>query len=98
MGAEIAVPMLLIVSLSLATVTELHDIAQEASESTIAYAEDATAALDCAYTARPLDECSPDLFNEDFKEQAERTRAILDDLAEKNHNHLEPKEKLRGFA
>ncbi len=73
-------PALLIISLSLGTVMELADIAEASAAKAIAYSEDMTVALDCAYTARPLDECSPNLFSTDFKQEADRTRAILEDL------------------
>jgi hypothetical protein len=70
----------LVVSLSLGTALELHDIARESAAKAVAYSDDMNAALDCAYTARPLDECSPNLFSTEFKTEAERTRAIIDDL------------------
>jgi hypothetical protein len=80
MDGGIYIPAMLMLSLSIGTVMELSDIAQTSADKAIAYSEDMTAALDCAYTARPLDECSPDLFSTDFKIEADRTRAILEDL------------------
>jgi hypothetical protein len=82
MQESLYLPALLIISLSIGTAMELVDVAEVSAAKAVAYSEDMTVALDCAYTARPLDECSPDLFSTDFTEEADRTRAILEDLRE----------------
>lgn len=73
-------PAILVLSLSIGVVSELATVAEASATKAVAYSEDMVVALDCAYTARPLDECSPDLFSTDFTEEADRTRAILEDL------------------
>ncbi len=98
MGAQIAIPTVLVLSLTLATLTQLQDIAESSSEKAIKYAEDMNGALDCAYQARPLDECSPDLFSEDFKEETARTQAILADLQAQQPGHLEAKQQAKERA
>ena len=76
------IPTLLVVSLTLATMTQLQDLAQDASDKAIAAATAQVNAIDCAYEARPLTDCSPDLFSQDFTDEIERSHAILADLQE----------------
>ena len=78
--ANVLIPTVLIISLTLGTLTQLQDIAQHASQKAVKFADDSTNAIDCAYQARPLSDCSPDLFSTDFKQEAQQTQAILDDL------------------
>jgi len=73
-------PAILILSLSIGVATELATVAEASAAKAVAYSEDMVIALDCAYTARPLDECSPNLFSTEFTEEADRTREILEDL------------------
>lgn len=79
-ATSVLIPTVLLVSLTLGTLTQLQDLAQQSADKSIKYADDATNAIDCAYTARPLSDCSPDLFSTDFKAEAEQTKAILEDL------------------
>jgi len=78
--ASALIPAVLIVSLTLGTLTQLQDIAQQSSQKAVKFADDSNKAIDCAFQARPLSDCSPDLFSTDFKAEAEQTKAILDDL------------------
>lgn len=80
MDATIALPTIILVSITLATLTQLEDLAQQSADKSIKFAEDSTKALDCAYTARPLSDCSPDLFSADFKAEVTETQRILADL------------------
>ena len=73
-------PTILILSLTIGTLTQLQDIAQHSADKAIAQATDANNAIDCAYQARLLAECSPNLFSHDFNEESLQTQAILDDL------------------
>ena len=61
----------------LGMLTELQDLATDAQERTLEYAQDALNALDCAYEARPITECSPTITNPQFKEEIERTNSLL---------------------
>ena len=61
----------------LGMVTELQDLAQDAQDRTLQYTTDATAALDCAYQARPLTECAPGITNDEFTEEIQRTNQLL---------------------
>lgn len=74
------IPVVLVLSLSLATLTQLEDLAQASSDKAVKYASDMTNAIDCAYQARPLSECSPDLFSTDFKNEMAQSQAILADI------------------
>ncbi len=71
----VGIPIALIVVFT--TLSELEAHAYHVSERTIQFADDAVSALDCAYTARPLTECSPNLITADFSEEIERTHALL---------------------
>jgi hypothetical protein len=82
MNEAVFVPMVLVVTLTLATMTQLHDLAQDASDKAVAAATAHVAAIDCAYEARPLTECSPEIFSVDYTEEIERNQAILADLRE----------------
>jgi hypothetical protein len=80
MADTIVIPTVLILALALSTVTQLEALAQESSDKSVKFATDATNALDCAYTARPLTECSPDLFSTDFTAEIEESNRILEDI------------------
>lgn len=80
MQESMYLPALLIISLSIGTAMELATVAEASATKAVEYSNDMVLALDCAYTARPLDECSPDLFSTDFTQEADQTRAILEDL------------------
>lgn len=60
--------------------SELEVLAYEVSDRTIEYADDAVRALDCAYEARPLTDCSPNLINPDFSAEIERTQQQIQAL------------------
>ena len=72
---------LFVVPVALATilgmVAELELLATDAQERTLQYAEDTLNALDCAYEARPITECSPGITNPDFEEQIKQTNKLL---------------------
>lgn len=59
------------------TLAELEELSYKASESAVEYAQDAINALDCAFKARPLTECSPNIMHPDYAEEIERTQALL---------------------
>ncbi len=80
MNEAVFVPTMLVISLTLATLTQLQDLAQDASDHAVAAAQDQVNALDCAYEARPLNECSPNIFSDRTSEDIARSQAILADL------------------
>ena len=61
---------------------ELEDLSYQASDKTLQYTEDAVNALDCAFEARPLTECSPDITGPEFSEEIARTNALLTEMRE----------------
>jgi hypothetical protein len=80
MADSIIIPGLLVVTVMLATMTQLEDLAWQTSDKAVKYSTDMTNAVDCAFTAEALDKCSPDLFSTDFKEETAETQRILEDL------------------
>jgi hypothetical protein len=78
--ADIAIPSVLMVTLMLTTLTQLEDLGQQSADKTVKFATDATNAIDCAYQARPLTECSPDLLSTDFTAEIQESQRILEDL------------------
>jgi hypothetical protein len=98
MVQQVMLPTVLILSLTLATMTQLQDLAQEASDKAVKAADDQVNALDCAYTARPLTECSPDLFSEDYKAETAQAQAILADLRAQQYGELEARQRDRANA
>ena len=80
MADNIIVPTILVLSLTLGTLSQLTELAETSSAKAVQYSEDMTNAIDCAYTARPLSECSPNLFSTDFKEDVAQTQAILKEI------------------
>jgi hypothetical protein len=64
----------LITALLLGTANELIGLAEQASNKTVAYTGEMENALDCAFQARPLYECSPNLMNATFQDEA---RALI---------------------
>jgi len=52
---------------------ELASIAEDVSDKAIGFSEEMNNAMDCAVTARPIEECSPNLMGQtqqEFKSQA----------------------------
>jgi hypothetical protein len=80
MDNGIVIPSALVFTLMLATLTQLEDVAQQTTDKVAKYADDQKNAVDCAFQARMLTECSPDLFATDFHAEAQETQRILDDL------------------
>ena len=70
------VPVILATLLGMAA--EIEDLAYDVQDRTVQYATDATAALDCAYQARALTDCAPEITNKDFSQEIERTNALLE--------------------
>lgn len=91
MGDSVLIPAVLLLTLTVGTVTQLEALAQQSADKTIKYAEDATNAIDCAYQARPLSECSPDLFSTDFKAEVAESQRIIADLQAQQAGHLPKK-------
>lgn len=77
----------IVAALLLGTLTQLVDLGEQASDRTVAYAEDAVAALDCAYQARPITECSPDITNPDFAEEIQETNKLLEEIRSQSSVH-----------
>lgn len=75
MNEYIVVPVAIAAILGM--LTELEDLTKDAQERTLQYAQDATAALDCAYQARPITDCAPGITNPDFTQEIERTNKLL---------------------
>lgn len=73
----VAVP--IVIAGLLGMLAELQDLSDDAQQRTLEYAQDATAALDCAYQARPLTDCSPGITNPDFSEEITRTNQLLEE-------------------
>lgn len=67
-----------VAAILLGLAADFQDLGEDTTEKTARYAQDAVNALDCAYQARPLTECSPDLFNTEFTEEIERTNELLE--------------------
>jgi hypothetical protein len=80
MASGIMIPSAVMLALMLTTMTQLEALAQESADKSVKYADDATNAIDCAYQARPLTDCSPDLFSTDFHDEMDESQRILDDL------------------
>ena len=78
MKEYILVPVLLAGILGVAL--ELEELSIHASDKTLEFAQQAVSALDCAYEARPLTECSPEITNAQFREEIEQTNKLLEDL------------------
>lgn len=74
------IPSLLVISVMLATLGQMEDLAWQTTDKAVKYSEDMTNAVDCAFQARALDECSPDIFSADFKAETAETQRILNDL------------------
>jgi hypothetical protein len=60
---------------------QLYDIAESSSEKTVKYADDMNKAMDCAFTGRLISECSPELMSTNFKEEANQTLTILQNMS-----------------
>ncbi len=93
MGEAIVIPTVLILTLTLGTLTQLQDIAEDSAAKAVKYSDDMNNAIPCAFEARPLDECSPDLFSTDFESEMDRTQAILADLEAQQPGHLDKPKK-----
>ncbi|MFT4250311.1 MAG: hypothetical protein ACMXYD_03040 [Candidatus Woesearchaeota archaeon] len=78
MKEYILVPVLIASILGVAL--ELEELGMQASEKTLQFAQEAVSALDCAYEARPITECSPTITNTQFKEEIEQTNKLLQEL------------------
>ncbi len=98
MAAQVLMPTVLILSLTLATLTQLQDLAQDASDKAVAAANDQVNALDCAYTARPLSECSPNIFSNNVDAEIVQSQAILADLRAQQYGELEQRQRDRAKA
>jgi hypothetical protein len=68
----------------LGVLADLEDLSQDATQRTVEYTQSAVLALDCAYEARPLTECAPDITSPEFSEEIARTNQILTDLQQTN--------------
>ena len=82
MGDLVYLPVyaIIVTTLMLGTITQLETLANETSEITVEYTEEMVRALDCAYTARPLTECSPNLLSREVADEITRTNQILLEL------------------
>lgn len=69
---------------------QIQDLSEQTSERTLEYAQDAVAALDCAYEARPITDCSPNIVGEDFKEEIEATNKLLEQIQAEQAVYQEP--------
>ncbi len=56
---------------------EVEKLSLQAQEATTEFLEHAVRAIDCAYTARPLSECAPELFNDEHRKQIEEYQELL---------------------
>ena len=74
------IPIIAITLLSIAT--QLVETAEESGEKVTAYAQDMTNAMDCAFLGKPLEECSPNLLETDFKEDMVKTQEELKAIQE----------------
>ncbi|MCB9361959.1 hypothetical protein H6504_00855 [Candidatus Woesearchaeota archaeon] len=59
---------------------QLESIAQDSGEKAVAYAEDMSAAMDCATHGILISECSPDLLSTNFDDELNRTQAVLTNI------------------
>jgi|AntRauTorcE11897_2_1112592.scaffolds.fasta_scaffold194635_1 hypothetical protein len=69
-----------IIASLMGVLTDLEDLSHQVSDKTVKFAQDATSALDCAYEARPLTECAPDITSKEFSDEIAQTNAILQEL------------------
>jgi len=59
---------------------QLVTIAESSSDKAIEFADDMNSAIDCATTARPLEECSPELYEHDFTEEIDETLKLTEEI------------------
>ncbi len=76
-----------IIAMILGFAVELQAIAEDASSQTIEFSNNAADALECAYTARPLNECSKDIFSDKTTKEIAETRRILDEMTKESHHN-----------
>jgi len=62
--------------------SNLYDIATETSDKTIIFADDMRNAIDCATRGISIYECSPNLGQEQFQEELEDTRELMNKTIE----------------
>ncbi len=98
MATPALMPTVLILSLSLATITQLQTLAEDASDKAVQAAIDQTNALPCAYEARPLNECSPNIFSNNVDAEIAQSQAILADLRAQQYGNLEQRQADREHA
>ena len=67
-------------ALILGLAADLEVLGSDVADKTVSWADDAVAAIDCAYEARPLTECSPDLFNHDYTAEIARTNQLIQEM------------------
>lgn len=61
----------------------LYSIAKETSEKTVVFADDMKNAIDCATRGISIYYCSPDLDSEQFLDELNKTRAVLNETSRK---------------
>lgn len=69
------------------------DIAQESSDETLKFAQESSNAMECAYKGIGLEQCSPELFEKDFKTDLEQYKELNQEMLEKIKKELEAEEK-----
>lgn len=80
----ISVPMITLLIIGMAT--QLVDIAEDASDKTLLYAEDMTSSIDCAYLGQPLKDCSNELTETDFKQDLSQVEQELKEMQKSLEN------------
>ena len=80
----------LVMSLLLGVTMELIEVAESSSEKVIDYANEMDSAIDCAFQGVDIGYCAPRLadgsMKEDFKDDLERTKELIDQLKELNQS------------
>lgn len=77
----IAFPAVMILLVTFAT--QMADIAESTSEKAVYFAEDMENAIDCAAVGIDMKECSPRLFNHNFKKDLDEFKGELENAQEK---------------
>ena len=76
--------------------SQLADVAQSTADKTLSYATDMEQAVDCAFHGLPLEECSPDIYKYDFKEDINHTMEVTNEYLSEYMKYLEMKSQFEG--
>ncbi len=72
----------------LGMLANIQVLGQQASDRTIQFSQDSVNAIDCAFKAEPLTDCSPNLFSHNITEQVDQANAMLKTMQAQNQEYL----------